>query len=820
MPNFPDGFPSIQDFKYLEVKGRIFIFRQIARHSEQFIKATSIPRSGKTPGKKLLETWLQQTQPPPTWSTLLDILKKIGMSKVAKKIEDFFHSLALHFSREADEAAAREEAAKEGFVRIRSRNIVITGAGGAGKTCTMSVMFGEKPPKKYTSTGVCESSKSAACVSLVRNVENANRVMFTDGKYTWLAGDKLIRLIAHGANACLQSNQKSADQSNGHAVPSQAVVKPSIEHSEDKALPTKSSSSKNDSEAGIPSKSPLQVNRSLEGDTKPLNPNTASAIVPVSDSGVVNPTRMVPLAQKILADVAKLMKDRSNPSGPLQVDILHIVDSGGQLQFHEMIKKFLTDLHAIIFTTDITKPIESRVFDLFVVDGNPVGEPYESQYTHEQLFKRSLQAFQLQNQSAKLAVVATHIDLVEEEKRPSKIADKNEWICAITESGKIDEKNVIYSGDAASDVVFALKADDPSEADKEVAQRLLAHLCDDVPVEALEIPLRRFLLEQTMREAGKESRGVVSMTECKEIAQSFGITSVKEVLHYLCNRNLILYVPEVINDLVFCEVQTPLNVVKQLVQYSAKVRADSELKCVPRANLNPANLKALATLGTLTEKLLLSVEFKSQFDEKFTPKKFLKLLEHLNIIAEKNPLEYFMPCILREIPQDDLKQHRMADSKFVEPLLLYFSEWPLASVFCSLIARLVSIYGWTPMLFRKKKCLYRNCIKLNENESQFSVTLIESYDSGFFEVHLTLPSGKSPASYQTLCPMVRGMLFEALPSELQVQDAFICPIEDCKDSKPHAAVLKNGMLKCTVVHGDAMMLKATDKRYIWFGECF
>ena len=747
-------------------------------------------------------------------------MKKIGLSKVAKQIEDFFHSLALHYSRETDEAAAREEAAKEGFVFIRSRNIVITGAGGAGKTCTMSVMFGEKPPKKYTSTGVCESSKSAACVSLVRDVENANRVMFTDGKYTWLAGDKLIQLIAHGANACLQIKRKMSDQSNGHAVPSQSVVKPSIEHSEDNTLITKSSSSKNDSQAQIPSKSPLQVNRSLEGATKPLNPNTASAIVPVSDNGNANPTHMVALAQKILSDVAKLMKDRSNPSGPLEVDILHIVDSGGQLQFHEMIKKFLTDLHAIIFTTDITKPIESRVFDLFVVDGNPVGEPYESQYSHEQLFKRSLQAFQLQNQSAKLAVVATHIDLVEEEKRASTIANKNEWICSIAESGKIDEKNVIYSGDAASDIVFALKADDPSEADKEVAQRLLSHLCDDVPVEALEIPLRRFLLEQTMREAGKESRGVVSMTECKEIAQSFGITSVKDVLRYLCNRNLILYVPEVINDLVFCEVQTPLNVIKQLVQYSAKVRADSEVKCVPRANLNPANLKALATLGTLTEKLLLSVEFKNQFDEKFTPKKFLKLLEHLNIIAEKNHLEYFMPCILREIPQDDLKQHRMADRNFVEPLLLYFSEWPLASVFCSLIARLVSFYGWTPMLFRKKKCLYRNCIKLNENESQFSVTLIESYDSGFFEVHLSLPSGKPPTSYQTLCPMVRGMLLEALPSELKVQDAFFCPIEDCKDSKPHAAVLKNGMLKCTVVHGDAMMLKATDKRYIWFGECF
>ena len=89
-PNFPDGLLSIKDLKRVEVESRIFIFHHITRHSEQFIKATSIPCSGKTPGKKLLKTWLQQTQPPPTWSTLLDILKKIGLSKLAQKIRQFF----------------------------------------------------------------------------------------------------------------------------------------------------------------------------------------------------------------------------------------------------------------------------------------------------------------------------------------------------------------------------------------------------------------------------------------------------------------------------------------------------------------------------------------------------------------------------------------------------------------------------------------------------------------------------------------------------------------------------------------------------------
>ena len=88
--HFPDGILSMKALQH--VKDECGIFSQVARHSKAFIKATSIACSGKTPGKKLLETWLQQTQPPPTWSTLLDILKKIGLSKVARKIREFFES--------------------------------------------------------------------------------------------------------------------------------------------------------------------------------------------------------------------------------------------------------------------------------------------------------------------------------------------------------------------------------------------------------------------------------------------------------------------------------------------------------------------------------------------------------------------------------------------------------------------------------------------------------------------------------------------------------------------------------------------------------
>ena len=923
------------------------------------------------------------------------------------------------------EAAAREEAARDGFIRIRSQNILITGAGGAGKTCTMSVMFGEKPPDEYTSTGVCENARRAACVSglpkqLVRDVESANRILFSDGKFTWLAGDRLLHLIARGANACLpeiqeKRNALAAAVESSSELPESSVrdvsgVTPPSRLPNDASILILSDRntldpSSNTVPSSFPDESPAQTlsnaehavgsgdnaldsdisdhnlhemellhstasdlpseppheetsatepvdsvantlpsdssNRSLsEMTTSALGAGDSalhsdapslnlSATLPVDSTGSALPSdsqlsdncaNLLPsqpldataldefedhkLAAEVLTNVAELMKDPSSeplgagdsgdapslnlsatlpvdstgsalpsdsqlsdncanllPSQPLdataldeyedhklaaevlanvaelmkdpsseplaEVDILHIVDSGGQLQFHEMLKKFVIPLHASIFVTDITANENSKVKDLFFKDGKPVGEPYESHYTHEQLFKRSLQALQLQEKSAKLAVVATHIDKLDEDKKQGAIEKKDRWISTVLTEAGIDGSKIIYRGDTLSGIVFALQAHNPLQPDKEMAQKLLTHLRSDVPVKPVDIPLRRFLLEQTLREAGKKSRGVVTMRECHKIARYFSIESVDvdHALQYLSNLNLILYVPEVIDDIVFCEVQTPLSALKQLVQYCAKVRADSEVRNAPSAGIDPAKLSLLATHGTLTEEHLAREEFRNQFDANFTPSKFLKLMEYFEIIAKRSTqtcIEYSMPCILREIPEDDLKSYRMPNGVNVEPLVLYFGNWPQAGVFCTLVTRLLSKYGWQPIPFKASdatvECLYRNCIKFEVNtESNLccDITLIESYDSGYFEVHINLPEGESPDSYKTLCPQVRQMLLDASPSDVQPKDALICSIPSCKDPKRHAAVFHaDGLLRCT--KGAAKMrIRCDDSRYIW-----
>ena len=682
----------------------------------------------------------------------------------------FFLPVEEESSQDEIDVAALEEAAKKGSIRIKSRNILITGAGGVGKTCTMSVMIGKDPSEeKYTSTGPSTSAMRIGSIPelLVGDV-------LSGVNFKLLKGNTLLRLIARGVQNCKQSSKRPAIKQSGSEVCREATE---------------------------------------SGELKGSEQHDVAAIA---------------LAKNVLSSVTEIIKEHPTLQPIAVVELLHIIDSGGQLQFHEIINKFVTNLHATLYVTDIRQDPEENVMDQFYVKDEPTGKPYRSHYTHEQLFKRSLQALQLEKRSAKLAVAATHIDKIGEDEVDEAIEKKKKWVLNITKTAGISDK-VIPCGDSFQDVVFPFCAHNLSKS-KTPVRNLLKRLCDDkdVPFDDNEIPMRHFLLEQTMQEHSEKSRGIVSVTKCHQIGLELEMSfeKVEEALQYLSNHNLILYVPEVINHLVFCEVQTPLSAVKQIVQYSAKVRADSEVKDLSDANLKPMELFSLATHGTLTEELLKRDEFKNQFpdDADFTSSDFLKLMMHFKIIAEmcsRSSIEYFMPCILRELPEHDLKEVRMQvhESDSTEPLLLYFSKWPQAGVFCTLVTLLISKYGWQPIPFKAGgaavECLYRNCIKfevITASKLSCDITLIESYDSGYFEVHIELPKGESP---DVLCPLVRDMLLNSLSEEVQPRDAFVCT---CKITPPHAAELQK-YLKCTKGN-QKEKLKNDDKRLIWFGKLF
>ena len=686
-------------------------------------------------------------------------------------------------------AAAAAEAVKEGFIEVQQINVAIMGAGGAGKTSTLAAMVGQKPPSLYTSTHVCTSATRVASVAdpseaLLRAVSTDNRVLLSSSNLSWLLGDQLLHLVARGANARLLARKKKTRRPVRHH--------------------------------GF---RPFKPKRRVRSSTQ--DSAAASSGGPVPRAKVLsNDAHIKKITKDVLSQAAELMK--LSTSEPLaRVSIINFIDSGGQLQFSEIFRTFNESIDGGIFVFDATKDPKANIKDQFYCNGKPLGEPYTSQCTYELLFKRSLQALQQYEKPPRFSMVMTHPDLVNPSDLPDRLTEMNEWVQGILDTTEMGEQ-VIYNG-PLSDILHVLRADDPSEEDIARVRKLLQRFCDMFSDESLvpvqKIPLRQFLLEQAMRKVGEGRRGVLSLEECQQIAREVNmpLESVDKALRYLRSCNLILYYPEVdcLKDVVFCEVQTLLSIITQLVQYSAKLRGVRELAALPAPDLDIGRNIEFATLGTVTEELLETSVFAPCFDTNLTAAKFIGLMEHLEIMGRVDPHRprFIMPCMLPEMSSEDVSRCRTSGDA-VQPLLLYFGKWPQSGIFCSLLARLGSLFHWKPVPSRtlRPPRLYRNCMKLEPPSLACTVTLVESYDSGYFEVHVRPFSGDA---YEDLCLQVKRTLCEAL-QKVTPKDAFICANESCvadPSERSHVAVVEGRYLRCTLTRDGCAM---SAKHSCWF----
>ena len=698
----------------------------------------------------------------------------------------------------------------EGVIEVQQVNVALLGAGGAGKTSTLSALVGEKPPPVYTSTDVYSSPTRVASVQnpsdSVRAVTTDNRVLIPCGDsltpdcFTWLLGNELLHITARGANASLKEVKRRMRASGSAKTPADPVrAKPS-------------------------SLQPV-------GGGGDHNVASSAGSGPVAQAeGRIDYAGIAELGKDVLSEAAELMK-RSTSEPLAKVRIINFIDSGGQLQFSEIFPTLSKNIDGSIFVLDATKDPKSIIEDQFFVNGKPVGKPYKSQYTHDLLFKRSVQALQQCEKSPFFSVVVTHPDQVNPADLPGRIKELNDWVqSTLATTGVKDD--VIFS-ESLREILFVLRADNPSDDDLVRVRKLLQSICDKFSdtsrVQVHRIPLQQFLLEQAMRKLGEGRKGVLSVEECREVARAINmpLESVDKALRHLSSCNLILYFPELVTlkDVVFCEVQALLSIITQLVQYSAKLRGERDSIPTPSVASGKSSAE-FATQGTISEELLAMDTFASCFDNNFSAAKFIDLMEYVEIVGLVDPAshQYIMPCILPEMGADDLGKYRMSGDS-VAALLLYFGKWPQSGIFCSLIARLGSLYNWKPHPFHDQHPprLYRNCMKLIPPQLPCTITLIESYDCGFFEVHIR-PS--SEGDLKSVCPEVKCILREAL-HRTAPKDSFVCKNDLCKASPhqhTHAAIVnfKNPLkktdryLRCSV-SGEVSPFTAK-QHACWFEE--
>ena len=521
-------------------------------------------------------------------------------------------------------------------------------------------------------------------------------------------------------------------------------------------------------------------------------------------------------------------------------DWIYLIDSGGQVEFLEVLPAFLQHISVCLFVTKLSEMLSERPKIEYFKDGQPVGEPTLCPFTNERMLMHCVQTIQTQcikhsgstNQGSKLVMVGTHQDLADQ--CLESIQAKNQWLQSML-CPEFEKSLVFYS----QGIIFPFNAKNPGSQDHEVASEITEVIFDVVSgLEPRETPISWFKFEQLIQKiARNDGKRILHLKECLKVGRLLHLSgkNLDAALDHLANFGVIHYYPHLLPDVVFADPQFLLDKISELVKYHYKLRCDRSPCTTAQGGLqnNPKTAikgkwQKFRNEGCITRELLN--EFSEQYTDFFTPADFLKLMNDRLIAAHLiSNDEYFMPCLLRTMESQEVDQYRVTSSTSgVAPLAIHFScKLVPHGIFCSLVAFLRSSANSSPWsLFPcpndpiEPQCLTRNCIKFQFPGAPGSITLIDAFSH--FEVHVKVKHGicvhsVCPSICQTLSEGIRKAAETLKYSILVSKQAFLC---NCKhrNTQPHLAIPEDavGYWKCEL--NPDTCGKLTDEHKVWKGN--
>ena len=671
-----------------------------------------------------------------------------------------------------------------GYVECTMTTCAVTGAAGSGKSHTMYLVLNEDPPEDRQSTGLVEPVRALSTVVGAGNSESGNL------EWRRVDEDKLLGIVG------------AASVTNAEEHPAVQTSSPS---------PTDSTSEES-SNTSLPLATPQDMH------TREQLGSSSEAEISMEVSKSEQASLTEGIDELITKLVAGLLERPVGKTEVTKLDFLYFLDSGGQPQFHELLPSFIPNLSTILFVLKLSEKLSQHPVIEYYKEGKSVCS-YQSPHSHEQILKHCIRALQPENRSIEscgssspsIAVVGTYRD-EESECEGETREDKNQKLYDLLRP-RFGDSLIFYH--QLRELIYPLNAKNPNQQDKTVAGKLRKKIIHSSNPKPVQIPLRWFMLEQLIRKLAKKwGTGVMHIDVCRKIASRLHIkpSAFDSALKYLVSLNVFLYYPDVLPDVVFCVPQVFLDKINDLVQYHHILCGSSNILPGDAASISTGELSGKLWLrfqdGLFTEEILHDKVFSRHYDKDlFTPADFLKLLEYRLIVGKVNstdipdtPTEYVMPSLLFELESDKVDKYRCnPQSSPAAPLLVHFpNEWPTSGVFCSLAASLLSAENWEVMTDASKKptCLYRNCFQFRHPKMPASITLIDSFDQGYFEVHVGDKEHKAPLkACMECCPEILQSVFDALPPKAPVQAevAFFCPNskrDPCCPSSLHLADMK------------------------------
>ena len=667
-----------------------------------------------------------------------------------------------------------EEAMTKGYVETSVSKCLILGAAGVGKTHLKHLLLKKDPPEQRVSTGLADNPVRAISFSLagVGGQEEDDWFVVEDDQALLKVVGGTIR---HGGVSMATSLDKVVG-----SFPKMAIHASSDGAGALHPHPTP---------AGIH----VTMDTSHQSRTVSIEEELIHHINHSSGKRWFTANLTV---QSLCVDKEKLFG----------VKWIHFIDSGGQLQYHDILPLFIQNPGVAIFVLNLSEELSHHpAIEYYGADGKPVSRPYQSSLSHEQILQHCLGAIRSQDARPLIIIVGTHRDATC--RCSESIKEKNQKLKALLDAGSF---HILCNGERLKEVIFAVNGKSPQDEDRHVSKVLRQNIMSRCP-QAIKVPIAWFGLEVLLQRSSHD--GILSLVECQVRAKSLKIEedAFSAALHHLVYHNVFLHYPEALPQTVFCDPQAVLTKVTELVEYHHKL-----LHCPDEGVAAENDLVTFRDHGLLSVKLLS--KFPKHYTEGlFTPQDLLKLLVSVGAIAIiKDGGKYLMPALLPHLDSGLVSKYcQQGTSLIIRP-----TQGCIPSgLFCYLVAHLLSPTNQSPwkvcMEGDKPLCLYRNCITFELQHTTELVTLVDVFS--YILLHVDEMSSQ-------VCREIRCCVHSGIKSAcailkyqgVQFEDAFMCAGTSCTSDPPHVAVVVSEKKWKCIIRG-RQRGDLSEGQLMWFG---
>ena len=479
-------------------------------------------------------------------------------------------------------------------------------------------------------------------------------------------------------------------------------------------------------------------------------------------------------AVKQLSDI---LSNASSQTGKLTLykDWLYFIDSGGQIQFQQILQAFIPCASALMLVISLADSLSSQSSTELQCENGKKYKVSKHSLSIETLLKRLISMVNFSNHQEdmtssdeclaaaikppdklKVITIATHRDKYDELKKNGKIREtieeKEGQLKHIFQAVK---DNLLYENPVSGKILSEIdgsKAQYSEEMHDDNLKKMMEEIRDELRNQSFKvnIPLRWYAYEILLRHKARDSCGILPLEECISSGVELGLDKgeINSALKFLYLLNSILYYPENVSKLVFIDPYSLIQVVNELMVVICKILSKINV------GLGTCALPEMAKFGIITSEVFSHKDFKmfADISAKFHGFKndllnvFTYLLLAMKLPGNKPSNErYFMPALLPLI--DPSKAVPFSNSGST-PLLFHFKNGAPVGFFCAMVVKLLSSedyitddddnsglyndFSWSLDTDSTPE-MHSNAIILRKGDLLGRVGLVESSD--WFEIH-------------------------------------------------------------------------------------